>query len=374
MKKILYFVVTIFLFSSCSLKKEDIQGIWSFNTELNTNNNLRFKSIEFKGDSLIIIDDNSIEYKFEIFIVEDKINFFDYSLSIELVNDSVLKLDDNFYVRESHSGFNKCNRIIVNLPFDYCLSQYMIPEMNVKNLTFGKRKDNGEYSLISNNIYIDYGEIFKWYQSEQETCQEVKQEYLLYVDKDSKMKNISIIIDELRRTDIFSLIFVFHSKVIRQNYGIPYHLRPYDEPEYMLKFGETITPPRYVIKNESNSKNKQQFITLDEKNLITIDSIPIEIDEFKLQVYNNLENDSSISYIFLYHKESSFENWINIINCIKSVYYKFWADKSRTLYGLDIENLDTAQLRKLRKTYRLKLVDYDIDFYHKLINKATNKR
>jgi len=230
-RRILLFIISIILLNSCDLKENKLQGKWTL-CQKEDSNPFYFISMEFIGDSLILIDNIQQEYKLKPTFVDFGIVCNKDTFLFEHLNDTILNFKGNVYINEIYQVPYDTKRLQIDLPnIEYPESieyQDVIPN-NI--ILFGKRKDNGEFAFLFNDVYGTVEDLEGWLS--RETSDLRIPSNIIAIDKNTKMSVVQSIFDKINYSHIHgSWSFITHSSNFSHNFGYRSKIRPFSEFEF----------------------------------------------------------------------------------------------------------------------------------------------
>jgi len=299
-RQTLLFVLSIFLLNSCDVNEIKLQGKWKL-FQKEDSNPFYFISMEFKGDSLILIDNIQQEYKLKPTFVDFGIVCNKDTFLFEHLNDTILNFKGNIYVNELYTVPFDTNRLQIDLPnIEYPESleyQDVIPN-NI--ILFGKRKDNGECAFLFNDVYGTVEDLEGWLS--RETSDPRISSNIIAIDKNAKMSVVQSIFDKINYSHIRgSWSFITHSSSLSHDFGYRSKIRPFSEFEFKQRHPNSTTDSFCGgdFKPMFSKNTHKQTVILDSNGNISIDSKNVKISDIQTITTQKLEKDTTLFVILL---------------------------------------------------------------------------
>lgn len=355
------------LLNSCDYKENKLQGKWKM-WQKEDSNPFYFISMEFKGDSLILIDNIEQEYKLKPIFVDFGIVCNKDTFLFEQTNDTILNFKGNIYANEKYCIHSDTNRLQIDLPnIEYPENLKYPIESYDDMLLFGKRKDNGEYAFLFNDKYGTFEDLDGWFERERWGPEEPN--YIIAIDKNTKMSVVQSIFDKINYSHIYhSWSFITHSSYLSHNFGYRSKIRPFTEFENRQNHHNS-TSDAFCSSNFKTmfSKNMHKLtVILDSSGNASIDSKKVKISEIQTITSQKLEKDSTLLVILLFDKNVSFEKWLSVNSCIKKSFMIIRDKKSKELFNKEIDKLTEEELKGIWKKYPIRMTDFEIGTFNKL--------
>jgi len=337
---------SVFLLNSCDFKENKLQGKWKL-WQKEDSNPFYFISMEFKGDSLILIDNIEQEYKLKPTFVDFGIVCNKDTFLFEHINDTILNFKGNIYANEKYCFRYDTNRLQIDLPNIECPENLKYPiESYDDMLLFGKRKDNGEYAFLFNDEYGTFEDLDGWFERERWGPEEPN--YIIAIDKNTKMSLVQSIFDKINCLNVRKpWFFVSQSNDFTHRIGYRHKIRPISEFEFKQRHPNSTSNSFCGVDFKTMfSKNTHKLtVILDSSGNASIDSKKIKISEIQTITSQKLEKDSTLLVILLFDKN---------------------VKKSKELFNKEIDKLTEEELKGIWKKYPIRMTDFEIGTFNKL--------
>lgn len=296
---------SVALLNSCDYKENKLQGKWKL-WQKEDSNPFYFISMEFKGDSLILIDNIEQEYKLKPTFVDFGIVCNKDTFLFEHLNDTILNFKGNIYANEKYCIHSDTNRLQIDLPnIEYPESLEYQNEIRNNIVLFGKRKDNGEYAFLYNDVYGTVEYLYGFLA--RETLDPRIPSNFIAIDKNTKMSFAIEIFKQLKYNGCLKWNFLCSSNNFSYTMGYIHNFKPLSDFENFQQVSPVSSAPYNYPCNSDidflfSKKTQKLFVILDSNGNISIDSKKVKISEIQTITTQKLEKDSTLFVILLFLK------------------------------------------------------------------------
>jgi hypothetical protein len=344
---------SVFLLNSCDFKENKLQGKWKL----------------WQKDDSNPFDNIEQEYKFKPTFVDFGIVCNKDTFLFEHINDTILNFKGNIYANEKYCFRYDTNRLQIDLPnIEYPENLKYPYESYDHMLLFGKRKDNGEYAFLFNDVYGTFEDLDCWFERENWGPEEPN--YIIAIDKNTKMSMVQSIFDTINKLKTRKpWFFVSQSNDYSHRIGYRHKIRPFTEFEDRQNHPNSTYEswgPIFDFSHFLFNKHKESTVILDSNGNVSIDSKRVNNSEIQPIISQMLNKDSALFVILLFDKNVSYEKWLSVNSCIKKAFMIIWDKKSKELFNKEIGELTEEELYGLKKKYLIRMTDFEIDTFKKL--------
>lgn len=367
MKFSLFTLLIIAFFSSCTSTKEKLQGVWNYHHWMSSYSTFYYEKIEFKGDSLILLADNNIEYKTTYSIQNNTLTSEGITLTISEINDSILLLDSIMYVNKSHSAFRNIEKKIhFDLPeITEAREIHLSPKSLTPYIGYGTESNSNNQSFLFNDHYrdLDYVRGVLNPSSEDERP-------FVFLDRNLKMREVDSLLFAIQQPYINFVYLIAKPKSVNSDYGTPFPMRPFIEKEFEIRqqqFNYLIPPPEFLHDSLLIPSNPI-FIDLDSENNVSFDGKKIQFDDLYNKYLNSLKEQQEYSYLFIYDENATYEKWLSVNISLRNAIDDYRIFLTNNQYGELIYDIPEDTLRSIRRQYPISLLKFDKYIYEQLVD------
>lgn len=387
MKNLVFSLVLVAcLIFSCN-QKEKYQGKW-------TNSFIHNLNLDEHQPTFFKIEEDSIKFNFGTFdhwhsykleIIGDRFLFNGVQMDVSVEVDTLVLNNYSYFLRDHNVSLQTLYYDLpildLALPELETVSQLDIDEKTVSYfIYFGKRMDNGEYSLQLNDKYADIKELRAFFHSSRSAFREELLPYpivYLFIDKTTPLIYIDQIFDELTMSNKLKVGLINNinlerndSEILFYEFEILSKRLPFIQYDgiYRNQLFETDLmqpppPPSSLYFKMDNSKTAYFFLI---HNRVYYNNAII--DDQQLQNITNSLIKNNYSIISLYDLESEYYYFLKM-NSIISNEYDYFRDKaSKSTFNKPLNFLNYEQLNEIKKQIPMKhLWSYSIPHYQLLV-------
>ncbi len=393
MKKILSVLSLTVLLTSCTnphlgdwvLYKSNERGIYSEPPKIKISKD----SIKFKPWNY-----NSWD-KYSYTLEDSKLNINETEIDFRIEEDTLILNESIKYIKaESKRAvelYGETNSDIkINLPKieSAKLIEYSKPEYGTY-IRYGRRHDNGEFSLQLNDKYTGVGKLRDFVIDTREIKmgqQYRSQKHYLFCDKATKMRDLEKIFIAMSSVHERSILFVNEEKLIfndslafnYKTHGLGLrmfstdHISSYarEKLKYLNKEKEIIelyNHSFYYSTLSNLSKDYSNVISLV-KNNVFFNGNKINKENLFELLKEDIKKQNSI--IVLYDLESDYYHFLELLLTINSVYYNIREELSLKMYNKSLNSITKEELIEIKGQIPMRFLwDYSIPHFKSLIIK-----
>ncbi|WP_346881951.1 hypothetical protein [uncultured Algibacter sp.] len=384
MRTIIFISCFIFCFLSCSNKKK-YEGQWT-NSILKDSGNNETRNVIIEKDSIKFNHPYFDFYNtYALKIEKDKFNFNNIILKASIEKDTLTLNDSIYFIRDNKNTLSDSKPLLkIDLPQVSQLKntiKYSNDDL-INYIYFGKRLDNGKFSLQLNDKYAEISELPEFLNysriSRREEIIPFRSTYLL-VDKTTPMRYLEDIFFNLKLINQLKVCFVNNiylkhndSKGIYYEYErlmkrLP-HYRELDHYKIDSSYQTyTAPPPPPYFPRFDNKRPNTKLILLKNNNTFIKDSL-IEFKNLKSLIKPLIKNANTI--LSLYDLESTYDKFLELNTIIDSVYQVIREEHSKIKFNKCIDDLTQDELTEVkieRPMYHIWA--YSIPHYNSIIEK-----
>lgn len=256
-------------------------------------------------------------------------------------------------------------------------------------IRYGRRHDNGAFSLQLNDKYVGIGKLRSFVADEREIKMgEVykSQKHYLFCDKDTKMRDLEKKFIAMSSVNERSILFVNQEKLIF-NDSLAFNYKPHglrlrifptdyissyageklknlnDEVEILLVQSRDFL--YYSLKNRA--KEYSNVISLV-KNKFYFNGKKVEKNELSELLKEDIEKQNSI--IMLYDLESDYYHFLELHLEVRTIYNTIREEESLKLYNKLLNNITRDELQIVKNKIPIRILwDYSIPHFKSLVIK-----
>lgn len=252
--------------------------------------------------------------------------------------------------------------------------EYLKPEYGTY-IRYGRRHDNGLFSLQLNDKYVDLKELSKFV-AYKPGCfkQDFRpQTHYFFCDSGAKMKDVEsiflvmssvnegrlVLINKEELTFNDSLVFSYRSNGLKIRMNLPDYTSNYAGKKLNHINDGKETPPyrNYNVLNWSLKNQSQQdysnVISLV-KNKLFFNGIKIEKNELLVLLKNDIIKQNSI--ITLYDLESNYYHFLELQLTISSVYNILREEESLKMYNKPLQSITKDELHEVKRKIPMRIL------------------
>lgn len=387
MKRFLLTSSLIILFFSCD-KKEKYKGTWIFNDVTSVYDLDTPMKLIFTDDSIEIIRYDfkpSNKYAFQLeennLVIENNLIKTEFNRDNLIINERL-----NFYKDDSGKKINEIGlidpKIEINLPEIKTsnLIEYskFLPSTYVR---YGKRHDNGEFSLELNDKYSTFEDLAFFLSDSREDKNNHKynfQKNYFYCDKNATMKDLEKAFIIMSSVNEKPILFVNKSKLqIKDSLAFNYKdevLRTglssfFVKHNYVNSLFKNIKPRSFESHQQTlfyGTINDYPNVISLIKNEFYFNGIEIQKNELTKLLNEDIENKNHI--LSIYDLESDYYHFLELQIAIRSAYNSIRERKSLKEYKSPLNDLTKNQLDSIKAETPAKHIwSYSIPHYKAIV-------
>lgn len=379
----LFFVLCFFtLFFSCN-NEEKHYGDWIYDYRNSTvyadipsrikiskdSIKFRYPYFEYWHSFPVKISNNKLEYnniEFKTVFDKDTLNLNKYFRVFR----PEVSIKNSQYLREE-------NFVNINLPkVNYTFEKVAALDRSALIL-YGKRIDNGQYSLNLNDKYSDFKDLPRFLY-DHHGIRKYNSSVLLFCDKNTKLMDLEKMIIQFQVSYKYRIAFV-NDIIIGNNTYEPFYnysilnlkLPPLIEDDKYISeingYQLPAPPPSQLLDNSDLNTIIIKLI----KNKIFINNKEVVTSKLLMSVIKRIENNSLI--ITLYDLESNYNSFIEMMAIINEAYNIQREHKSRFVFKKSFKDLSPKDSQKIKKIIPKNWIwSYSIPHLNSLIEENGN--
>ncbi|WP_299883920.1 hypothetical protein [uncultured Lacinutrix sp.] len=364
MKRFFLLFISI-LCISCNPKEKYI-GTWVFSDSTSVFDNDAPMKLIFSKDSIKItrFDFNPLN-KYAFILQDDNIVIENKPIKTAFNKDTLIINDRlKFFKDDSGKIFEEIGltdpKIEINLPEIEPKNIIKYPKFLTSTyIRFGKRHDNGEFALELNDKYSKFTDLIGFLSNTRNDRYDNKQKHYLFIDKDSKMKDLEkifLIMSSINEKDILlvnnsnfqikdTLAFNYKNQVLRTR------ISPTEEWDYL---NSIINNKNNIIPFIHQTHNYMYYGELSHypnvisliKNECYFNTKKINKSDLSQLLKETIKNKNYI--LSLYDLESNYYHFLELQITIRSVYNSIREQNSLKRYNLTLNDLTKNQLDSIK--------------------------
>jgi len=314
-------------------------------------------------------------HSFPVKLSNDKVEFNGFKFNSRFIGDTLVF---NKYIQltneiEKSELFFEDNYLEINLPqlsVEFKKSRRLSRHYNIR---YGKRIDNGEYTLNLNDKYSNFEDLPRFIQAQRRRHDNYIKSMILFSDKDAKMVDLEKIFFWFQNTYTPRISFVndisINYKKLEPFYNyetLDLRLFPlYEEDKYVNKIIGHKLPPLPSLEFFNDKESKRDIILLV-KNSFYFNEKEINSSELEILTKNAIKNKNLI--ISLYDLESNYSKFLELNSIIKSTHKKKLDSMALSSKNKLYNDLSIQNKKVIKEQHYLKYIwNFSIPHYNSII-------
>lgn len=353
--KLKFFILFLIVFSliCCSEKKEDYYGEWIMISPY----------LEKNQAEKIIITKDSIEFSeypfssnltFKHSIENNKIKVLNSEFNIKIKDDSILVFNDANYIKYPNNSFDFPKRLLsINLP--------KIEEIKPTNIGvsyhvyFGKKLNSEKYSLQLNDKLTESKELKNFLYSYENSITTA-----LYIDKNAIMKDVNLLLREMKTINKRRVYLVNEQKFIVKNdtslvssLECTYLFLTQIEEEKLFYEDEVPPPPPSISLWTliEDYKKYKVFSIINNEYYFGLQKVP------KSELVNIIKKNSTWFLMNFYDDVSNYKTFLELINAYQNAFFELRNEESIKRFNKPLDSLTKEEIIEIKRTIPMNVLN-----------------